>query len=63
MADPEHFDVVLDPTLFADADPDPEPKRFSYKNFFFFFKSLPICSKILANLSYVIFSVTMRKEG
>ena len=67
MADPERFDVVPDPTFHADADLDPDlaldPKRFSYEENFFSSKSLRICFKILLNLSYVFFSVTMREEG
>ena len=67
MADPERFDVVPDPTFHADGDPDPDlapdPKRFSYEEKIFSSKSLRICFKILPNLSYVFFSVTMREEG
>ena len=61
MADPERFDVDLDPdtTFQADADPDQNPKGKK----FFFFKSSTIVSKVFQNLSCVIFSVRMQEEG
>ena len=54
MAVPERCDVVLDPTLFADADPypdlapDPDSKRFSYEEIFFL---LQIFTYLFQNLT------------
>ena len=62
MADPDCSDADPDPTFHADADPD--PKLFRLKgNKKFPSKSSPIRSKIVPNLSCVIFSVIMRQEG
>ena len=61
MADPERFDADPDPTFHADTDPD--PKFSSRKEIKISSKSSPIRSKILPNLSCVIFSVTTREEG
>ena len=65
VADPERFDP--DPTFQADADQypasDSDPKfcclgrEKIFKSSFFFF------SIVLQNLSWIIFSVTMREEG
>ena len=67
MADPDRFDADPDPTFHADADPAPNPdpkyflarenKEICHPNLQLFF------SIILQNLSCVIFSVTIRKEG
>ena len=67
LADPARFDADPDHTFQADADqypaPDSDPKfcclgrEKIFKSSFFFF------SIVLQNLSWIIFSVTMREEG
>ena len=63
-ADPDptfHADADLDPTFHADSDPD--PNFLARERKFFFFKSSTILSKILLNLTCIIFSVTMWDVG